>query len=569
MSAYKISFFDSYTMYNTSQIGASSGIMVFNSTGTTGPTGAGGATGSTGPTGVDGAAGSNGATGPTGLEGAAGSNGSTGPTGVGGAVGSNGATGPTGAGIDTSINNNWTGVQTFSTPPVISSITNTGTLTLPTSSGTVALVSQIPTNSSYVDLSSLQSVSGSKTFTSIFVGNTPSNGLFSFDNSTASSFNGVFKLPSLSSACDYTLPSTSGVLLETIGTYPATLSQGLSLSANQSIANSTYLQGCTLNASSSTYTDNITSSSGTVSQVSDFLIGQRTWTGANTGLVYTSAASLRIVGPPVAGTNVTITTPNSLQIDSGNVRLISGRVLSTALGTAALPAISIGALLNDGIYSSAAGNINISAAGTLRATFTTASLSLASNYGISGSGTATITSGSGGFTSGGPVSSSLSSSAAACAIRPTNNANTGIFGSAATNVSVSVGGTTIISFSTTGATITGTLSSSGIATFSSGLKIGTNGTSLAQVLQGIVTFTTPNIATLGSATQAVVFPNAFASPPLIQLTLAPGASSTNFDSCTCSITSGTVTASGFTITLKNLSASSTTGNCVVNWLAAI
>jgi hypothetical protein len=50
------------------------------------------------------------------------------------------------------------------TSPIISTIVNTGTLTLPTTTGTLALVSQIPTNATYVDLTNPQTISGVKTF---------------------------------------------------------------------------------------------------------------------------------------------------------------------------------------------------------------------------------------------------------------------------------------------------------------------------------------------------------------------------------------------------------------------
>jgi hypothetical protein len=57
-----------------------------------------------------------------------------------------------------------TGVKTFTAAPIIGTITNTGTLTLPTTTGTLALVSQIPTNSTYVDLTSNQTAAGTKQF---------------------------------------------------------------------------------------------------------------------------------------------------------------------------------------------------------------------------------------------------------------------------------------------------------------------------------------------------------------------------------------------------------------------
>lgn len=64
------------------------------------------------------------------------------------------------------INESITGVKTFTAAPVISAITNTGTLTLPTATGTLALTSQIPDPNLFVDKTSAQTVTGVKTFSS-------------------------------------------------------------------------------------------------------------------------------------------------------------------------------------------------------------------------------------------------------------------------------------------------------------------------------------------------------------------------------------------------------------------
>ena len=66
--------------------------------------------------------------------------------------------------VDLTSNQTIAGTKTFSSTPVISTISNIGTLTLPTSSGTVALTSQIPTSANYVDLTSNQVIAGIKTF---------------------------------------------------------------------------------------------------------------------------------------------------------------------------------------------------------------------------------------------------------------------------------------------------------------------------------------------------------------------------------------------------------------------
>lgn len=594
-----------------------------------------------------------------------------------------------GGGASIAANNTWTGVQTFSTAPVISTITNTGTLTLPTTTGTLALTSQIPTNSSFVDLSTNQTIGGIKIFSDIvdFDGGVQgpltvtdnlilatrnalvstastaatscnygiinaSNGMrsdvantlrlvtnaadriiistSSIQNAVQSRFlsgsaaspgitftsdtgnnsgwyliandqigtsiNGT-NVKTLTSSADtstiqcnmpslgltnsgftsvlsgtlsanrtITIPDVSGFMLESIGNYSTVASQGLSLANNQTISTAGYLAGATINANSSTYTDSATAASGTVGQVSDFLIGARTFAASNTAVTYTSAASLQIVGPPIASTNVTITTPNAIQVDSGNVRLTNGRVLSTALGTAALPAFAIGALLTDGIYSSAAGSLNISTSGSLRATFSGSAMTFGANYSITTSGTATITSGSGGFTSAGPVSSSLASSAAACSVRPTNNANTGLFGTAATNVSVSVGGTAIVSCGTTGAAVTGTLSASGLSTLT-GLKIGSIGSTTSSLVRGTVSYA----VALAAGGYVNVGANNFAgsvtfsSTPSVIVSIQQATGATLWDQCIVTVVA--VTTTQVTFAIKSVGASATTGTVFLNYVA--
>lgn len=452
-----------------------------------------------------------------------------------------------GDGVVLSEDNTWTGTQTFLAPPEITSISNTGILTLPTTAGTVALLSDIPSLTNYVDLTTNQTITSQKVF------------------DTAPEFpSGIFN-----NTISFFPDSNGGFLLATKGSYGSYISQGLSLTGPQTITNGAYLAGSTLNCDNSTYTDSATAASGVIAQVSDVLIGQRTYTASNTGVVYTSAASLRIRGPPIASTNVTITTPNALQVDSGNLRLTNGRVLSTALGTAALPAFAIGTNLTDGIYSSAAGNVNISAGGTLRATFTTASLTFASNYGVSCSGTATVTSGSGGFTSAGPVSSSLASSAAACAVRPTNAANTGIFGTASTACNIAVGGTAIVSCSTSGASVTGTVSASGISSLNGGAKIGSIGSTTSSLVRGVISYAVSLAANgyVGLSAQNFTGSVTFASAPnaICSLQLSPGASF--WDQCSVSVVSTSTTQ--ITFAIKNNSSSATSGTvniCYVAWI---
>lgn len=362
-----------------------------------------------------------------------------------------------------------------------------------------------------------------------------------------------------------TLPTTTGFLLNSAVNFPTVSSNGISLDDNYTMTNIARINGLSLRSGSNTITDSASAASAVNANISDVFIGQKTVNATNTAVTYTNAASLRIFGQPLPGTNATITSGNAMLIDNGNIALLNGRVRSTSLANAAAPAFALGTLLNDGIFSSGAGNVNIATAGTLRATFANSGLTLAANYSLSTSGTATMTSGSGGFTSAGPLSSSLASSAAACSVRPSNNANTGIFGTAATNVSISVGGTAIVSCATTGATITGTLAASGVSNLNGGAKVGTNGSIVTQKLFGSFTLTAPNIANNANRDQTVTFSTAFSSTPVVFATISPAAGSSWFDQLYISV--NTVGTSSCSIRLRNIAGAATTGDCVVYWFA--
>ena len=127
------------------------------------------------------------------------------------------------------------------TSAVSGTLTANRTLTIPDVSGTIALTSQIPSTANFVDLTSTQSISGTKTFTQIsasslvgceFYSNPiGGGGSMSFDTTAASTFDGVLKLPSLAAVATYTFPSATCNILGdntgfTIGTGSITLSNG-------------------------------------------------------------------------------------------------------------------------------------------------------------------------------------------------------------------------------------------------------------------------------------------------------------------------------------------------------
>jgi hypothetical protein len=82
------------------------------------------------------------------------------------------------------------------------------------------------------------------------------------------------------------------------------------------------------------FTDNVTINSGTLSNFNSTFIGQPTINAVNTSVITTTANSLYIQGPPIAGSNETITNSYSLNIGSGNSIMngnlnVSGNVVVT------------------------------------------------------------------------------------------------------------------------------------------------------------------------------------------------------------------------------------------------
>ena len=97
------------------------------------------------------------------------------------------------------------------TSPIISTISNTGTLTLPTATGTIALISDIDTAAgSYVNLTTAQTIAGAKTFSSTIVG--------SISGKAATVTNGVYTTDKLSALSATTSTELAGVISDETGT---------------------------------------------------------------------------------------------------------------------------------------------------------------------------------------------------------------------------------------------------------------------------------------------------------------------------------------------------------------
>lgn len=93
-------------------------------------------------------------------------------------------------------------------------------------------------------------------------------------------------------------------------------------SANMSISASVLASGVQFRTIATTYLNNSTASSGVASLANiSFLASSTLSTVSNTAVTTTNASTLYIAGPPIAGTNMTITNPYSLHIPTGNVMI--------------------------------------------------------------------------------------------------------------------------------------------------------------------------------------------------------------------------------------------------------
>jgi hypothetical protein len=104
----------------------------------------------------------------------------------------------------------------------------------------------------------------------------------------------------------------------------------LTIGRNRTL-NNQGITGLTVSVPAATFTDNNTSTSGTISHVVGASIGRPTLAAVSTGVTYTNASTFYIDGDPAAGTNVTITNPYALYIASGRTRLGTVDSTSTAI----------------------------------------------------------------------------------------------------------------------------------------------------------------------------------------------------------------------------------------------
>jgi len=228
-------------------------------------------------------------------------------------------------------------------------------LALPTSTGTIALVSQIPTSADFVDLTTNQSVGGDKTF----------NGQTNWNGGAFVAATGAFQIGSVSAAATISFSGLSNIVLD----LPTTAGGLSSLVANQTITgNNTFVgqivsnraSSATLAASPIYFNPSNTVMSAANNYRWTYLAAPPT-SGSSTG----TASTFTVAGPP----STPATNNYSAQIIAGQTSIPSG--------TVAAPSLVFGNSNGTGLYSSAANTVNVSVSGAVAATIDSTGTTLA------------------------------------------------------------------------------------------------------------------------------------------------------------------------------------------------
>ena len=230
----------------------------------------------------------------------------------------------------------------------LTSVTNTFPSTLLTTTGTQTATNKNLTSATNTFPSSLLTTTTTQTVTN--------KNLTDVTNTFPSTFATISTSQVLTNKDISSSTNTFPNFVRTGIAWPTVQGPGISLVDGTTVSAPNQFQGVTLRTGVNTIQD--TFSTAGQSNISDIYFNQRTLASTNVAQAYTNAATLCIEGPPIAGTNVTLTpaNTNSLRVQTGNVRLVG-------LGTPAIPALAIGSAGNDGIYSSAAGAVNVATAG--------------------------------------------------------------------------------------------------------------------------------------------------------------------------------------------------------------
>lgn len=466
------------------------------------------------------------------------------------------------------------GLTTFNAGVQTANIYSSGnTFTMPSSSGQLALVSQIPSLANYVDLSSAQTITGTKSF-------------------------------------------TAGTGISTSGVYPRT--SGSNQQSSTFTTPAIQIGGSTNDGIYSSATDIIDIGSQGTNYLSLQPQGIYRFVGGtiDPAIVFNQRIQVMNAANGASSPAIQIDNQNSgfYRVNQGTIGIgisgvATGRWSSAGLnlfgvsGSAGAPAIVMANDTTSGFYRPAANQIGISCSGSLIGSWSTSGLTFnGSTLILNASGSVSVPSYSFNgdpdtgmyssaantldFACGGvnrlSITSSLSDFAGSVQILTirgkggssnivtvapiTNDAvGTSILRITPSTGSWSVGGTSTIQFGDLNNVITTTNGSPMTLKTPSGVKIGDNGIAVSDVRSGTASISIGTGITVGSnITQAVSFSPAFASTPRVIVTNNGGVS--GGDGLNCITTNPTTT--GFTIVLRNVGTGTTgTGTETVSWWA--
>ena len=453
------------------------------------------------------------------------------------------------------------GVKTFSTAPVISTITNTGTLTLPTT--TCTLLGNNPTQTVQNKIIQVSSNSSIASFTATTITTSFAHNLGVGD---VIQFPYVGSMTGIAIATNYTIataPTTTTFTMTGITSMAGTVNNAYYIiitraAANESTAGGEFLIADASNTSNGLYFDVSGSTIPTV-------------------IRFQSAANALVITFPSFGGTVAML--NNTQTFNGN-KTFSGQIISSRAGNTTVASSSI--------YSNPASTALTGSTDYYWTTFaappTTGSTSgHVSTVYIAGAPSNT---GSGGLSSSlridaGDVRCTNTASNIYCTnLRPASsnvlnmfpftNASNGTCSVliSPSSASWSSGGSGVLLLGDTNHSITATNGSGMTILDTNGIRFDTTGTYFKSIQRGSSAYST-SLAASTYASVAITFPNTFASTPtqvLVSLNLQSGA--TYWDQCSCQAFN--ITTTGFSVGIRNNNTSNaTTGTVNIVYTATL
>lgn len=366
--------------------------------------------------------------------------------------------------------------------------------TMPSSTGTLALTSQLPTSATYVDLVSAQpTIAGDKGWSDIATFNNTVNcnsalaigptGSFSFSSGSA---NAALTFGGLSNV-SLALPITTGTL--------ALVSQ---IPTNTSYVDLTTTQNV---GGLKTFTTTLAVGGAIVASTNGSASNPIYSVGGTTSGMYAGAAN-QLNFTVSSSSKLTITTASTTS--SQQIRSVSG-----AVGT---PGLSFSSDTTSGLWLVGASNPAIAAAGVQTVNWTATREAI------------------------------IAGSASTPSLGFGTDTGTGFYRPTTNQVGIAISGSNLVTYSSTGEVLAGKLTATQ-------LQVASNGSTLTKVLVGSYTYAS-SIAPGATATATVTFGSAFSSAPDVLLTVCSTSAVGSYQNFVI-VSASDVTTSQFTLQLAN------------------